>query len=235
MAKSNRQRKLDRSKRQARASQKWAAAQRRQAAEETVRVLLERYNRLLDPGTPPAALADLLSEHYDGQPVSGRLADRMRANGSSPEQLADVAEVMLAAGTADGCSPSLTALTFAAAVARAAGDAGTARGLLDQALAAADDPITRVDIIEHVRASGRVADAIELLEVRLRQAPDDEHAAERYGPAIEQAYVDVNQEQRGILSASSAGNSAYLVVPEVMSVHHRPGAAPGPSIRHMPY
>ncbi|HUY49399.1 MAG TPA: hypothetical protein VMV92_27355 [Streptosporangiaceae bacterium] len=194
MAKSNRRRRLERSKRQARASQKRTVAQRRQAAEETVRVVLERYDRLLDPGTPPAELADLLSEHYDGQPVSSRLAARMMANGSSPERLAGVAEVMLAGGTADRCTPSLTALTFAAAAARAAEDTGTARRLLDQALDATDDPDTRIYIIEHLRASGHVADAIELLEVRLCEAPDDDDAAERYGVAIEEAYAHVNDE-----------------------------------------
>jgi tetratricopeptide (TPR) repeat protein len=93
------------------------------------------------------------------------------------KRLAGVAEVMLATGTSGGGSPSLTALTFAAAAARAAWDTRRARGLLDEALAAADDPDTRVDITEHLRASGRVADAIELLEERLRKAPDDENAA----------------------------------------------------------
>jgi len=195
MAKSNRRRKLDRSKRQARASQKRTAAQQQRAAEETVRVVLERYERLLDPGTPSAGLADLLDEQYAGQPVSSLLADRMLAEGSSPGRLAGVAEVMLAAGASAGGSPSLTALTFAAAAARATGDTRRARGLLDEALAAADDPDTRVGITEHLRASGRVADAIELLEERLRKAPDDENAAERYGMAIEEVYRHVNDGQ----------------------------------------
>jgi hypothetical protein len=195
MAKSNRRRKLDRSKRQARASQKQAAAQRQREADEMIRVVLERYDRILDPGIPPAELAGLLGEHYDGKPVPSRLAELMLANGSSPERLADVAEAVLAAGTAAGGSPSLTALTFAAATARAAEDAEAARGLLDQAFAAADDPDDRVGIIEHVRAGGRLADAIEMLEARLREAPDDEHAAERYGTAMEEAYEAVNQQQ----------------------------------------
>jgi tetratricopeptide repeat protein len=114
---------------------------------------------------------------------------------SARRRLADVAEVMLAGGTVSGCAPSLTALTFAAAAARAAGDTGTARGLLDQALAAADDPDTRMGIVEHLRASGRLADAIEALEDRLREAPDDDDAAERYGMAIEEAYAHVNDGQ----------------------------------------
>ena len=81
--------------------------------------MLERYDRFLDPGTPPAEVADLLSEHYDGQPVSSLLADRMLANGSSPERLADVAEVMLAGGTVGGCAadPSVPAELAARAAA----------------------------------------------------------------------------------------------------------------------
>jgi tetratricopeptide (TPR) repeat protein len=101
----------------------------------------------------------------------------MLAEGSSPETAGrrgrgDAGHWHLRRG-----SPSLTALTFAAAAARAAWDTRRARGLLDEALAAADDPDTRVDITEHLLASGRVADAIELLEERLRKAPDDENAA----------------------------------------------------------
>ncbi|HEY5986055.1 MAG TPA: hypothetical protein VIV12_06660, partial [Streptosporangiaceae bacterium] len=168
MAKSNRRRKLDRAKRQARASQKRAAAQRREAAEETIRNALERYDRLVNPGTPAAELAGLLGEQYGGEPVSSMLVDRMLANGSSPERLAEIAEAMLATGAPGRGSPSLTALTFAAAAARAAGDTTWARELLDQALSAADDSDVRVDLAQHLRAAGRLADALDLLEARLR-------------------------------------------------------------------
>jgi thioredoxin-like negative regulator of GroEL len=95
------------------------------------------------------------------------LVDRMTANGFSQQRLADAAQATLAVGAADEVPPSLTALTFAAAVARAAGDAQRARGLLDQALAAAEDSDTRVVLAQHLSAGGRLADAIELLETRL--------------------------------------------------------------------
>jgi tetratricopeptide (TPR) repeat protein len=222
VAKSNRRRKQDRARREARSSRKRAAAQRRRVAEEVVRVVMERYDRIIDPGTPPAELAVLLAEQYDGQPVSSLLAEVMLKKGSSPERLADIAAAILATGPGDaegagdeaaardatlagdvaqagdavssGRSPSLTALTFAAAAARAGGDTGAARQLLDRALAAADDPDERTDLADHLRVSGRLAEAIELLEGRLRDAPDDDHAAERYGTAIEEAYAHVHEE-----------------------------------------
>jgi tetratricopeptide (TPR) repeat protein len=179
MTKSNRRRKLDRAKRQARVSQNHAAAHRRQATEETIRDALERYDRLVNPGTPAAELADLLGEQYGGSPVSSVLVDRILANGSSPERLAGVAEVMLAAGASGEGPPSLTTLTFAAAAARAVGDAARARELLDQALTGADDPDVRVDLAQHLRMTGRLADALELVEARLRDAPEYDRAAER--------------------------------------------------------
>jgi tetratricopeptide (TPR) repeat protein len=194
MAKSNRRRKLERAKRQARASQKRAAAEARQAADETIRSVLERYDRMLDPDTPAADLAGLLAEQYHGEPVSSVLVDRMTANGSSHQRLAEAAQAMLAVGASDGGPPSLTALTFAAAAARAAGDAGTARGLLDQALAAAEDPDTRLALAQHLSAGGRLADAVELLEARLREAPDDDHAAELYGALLEEAFSKAHAE-----------------------------------------
>jgi hypothetical protein len=173
---------------------------------------MERYDRIVDPATPPQELAAVLAEHYSGQPVLSRLAELLLAKGSSPERLAEAAEAMLAAdsGNAEDAgdavkpgdaagewSPSLTALTFAASAARAAGDAATVRRLLDQALAATDDPYTRTDMTLHLRASGRLADAIELLEARLREAPGDDHAAEHYGSAIEEAHGHVTEETPG--------------------------------------
>jgi thioredoxin-like negative regulator of GroEL len=98
------------------------------------------------------------------------MVDRMTANGSSHQRLAEAAQAMLAVGAPDGAPPSLTALTFAAAAARAAGDAGRARELLDQALAAAEGTDTRMALAQHLSAAGRLADAIELLEARLRES-----------------------------------------------------------------
>ena len=53
-------------------------------------------------------------------------------------------------------APSLTALTFAAAVAGAARDAGEERRLIDQALAAveAGDPDVRLEVVDFISTSG---------------------------------------------------------------------------------
>src|SRR5207237_5362428 len=56
------------------------------------------------------------------------------------------------------------------------------------------DPDTRVNLVTHVRGAGRAADAVELLEARLREAPDDDEAVEQYGVTLEQAYDHVNEE-----------------------------------------
>jgi thioredoxin-like negative regulator of GroEL len=108
---------------------------------------------------------------------------------SAPERLTEIAQAVLAAcadgGGAGRGSPSLTALSFASAAARANGDAAQARRLLDQALAAASEPYERVDLAEHLSAAGRDADAAELLEARLREEPGDHIAAERYGALLE--------------------------------------------------
>ena len=68
--------------------------------------------------------------------------------------------------------PSLTALTFAAAVAGAAGDAGEERRLIGQALAAveAGDPDVRLEVVDFISTSGHAAEAVELLEQRLKEA-----------------------------------------------------------------
>jgi hypothetical protein len=66
-----------------------------------------------------AELAVLLTEHYQGVPVAGWLVSALLREGSSLGRLQDAAKAMPAGQDA----PSLTALTFAAAVAGAAGDA----------------------------------------------------------------------------------------------------------------
>jgi tetratricopeptide (TPR) repeat protein len=159
----------------------------------------ERYDRLADPATPVAEAAALITEAYDGTPVFSLLADSLLARGASPERLNEIGEALLAAS---GAAPSLTALTFAALAARAAGDAAAARRLLDQALAvAADpetgDPDTLSELAKYLSDSGRDGEAVELLEARLRERPNDLGAAERYGVFIELLYERVNGEAPG--------------------------------------
>ena len=146
-----------------------------------------RLSRIYHPETSAAELAILLAEHYQGVPVAGWLASALLREGSSLARLQDAAELMRTSQDA----PSLTALTFAAAVAGAAGDVEKERRLIDQALAAvkADDPDVRLEVIDFISTSGHAAEAVELLEPRLREAPDDDFAVHLYGAAIEQAYA----------------------------------------------
>jgi hypothetical protein len=170
------------------------ASQRQELVEEAVRVAGERMERMCDPETPVEELADLLAGQYDGGPVPPGIAELLREKGSSPERLVSAAEMMLAADCADGGSPSVTALTFRAAAARVAKDTGQARDFLDQALAAAghdDDPDALVEMIDHLHQCGHLADAIEMFEARMREAPDDTHAAGHYGAAVAEAWVRV--------------------------------------------
>jgi tetratricopeptide (TPR) repeat protein len=196
LARSSRQRKQARAKREAAAARKRRTAQARDWVNVLAREVNERYDRLADPATPVAEAAAVIAEVYDGAPVSSLMADSLLVRGSSPERLREIGEQLLAGS---GAAPSLTALTFAAGAARAAGDAAAARRLLDQALAvAADpetgDPDTLSELARHLDASGRAAEAVELLEARLREEPDDLVAAERYGVFIERLYERVNGE-----------------------------------------
>ncbi|MGH3418231.1 MAG: hypothetical protein ACRDOD_01335 [Streptosporangiaceae bacterium] len=129
-------------------------------------------SRIYDPGTSAAGLAVLLGEHYRGVPVAGWLAAALLREGSSLGRLQDAAGLMLSGQDAS----SLTGLTFAAAVAGAAGDAGEERRLIGQALAAeeAGDPGVRLEVVDFIGASGHAAEAVELLEPGLKEAPDDD-------------------------------------------------------------
>ncbi len=83
-----------------------------------------------------------------------------------------------------GDKPSLTYLTFAACAAHAGGDVAGARRFMDAALASAD-PDMRLRLTAHLEVCGRAADAVELLEARLRESPAGGYAEERYAVTIE--------------------------------------------------
>ena len=189
MASSNRRKKQNRAK----AAVKHSQARRRRAATARIRAVQARLSRIHDPGTSAAELATLLDEHYQGVPVAGWLASALLRKGSSLARLQDAAKLMLTSQDA----PSLTALTFAAAVAGAAGDAEEERRLIDQALAAdeADDPDVRLEVIDFISTSEHAAEAVELLEPRLREAPDDDFADDLYGTAIERAYATASADK----------------------------------------
>ena len=190
MASSNRRKKQNRAK----AAAKHAEARRRRAATARIRAVQARLSRIYDPETSAAELAVLLGEHYQGVPVAGWLASALLREGSSLARLQDAAKLMLSSQDA----PSLTALTFAAAVAGAAGDAGEEQRLIAQALAAADeagDPDVRLEVVDFISTSGHAAEAVELLEPRLKEAPDDDFAVDLYGVAIERAYATARADE----------------------------------------
>jgi hypothetical protein len=178
------------------AAAKHAEARRRRAATVRIRAVQTRLHRIYDPETSAAELAVLLIEHYQGVPVAGWLASALLREGSSPGRLQDAAELMMAGSD----MPSLTALTFAAAVAAAAGDAEEEQYLIGQALAAdeAGDPDVRLEIIDFISTSGHAAEAVELLEPRLNEAPDDDFAADLYGAAIERAYATAGADESAV-------------------------------------
>ena len=190
MASSNRRKKQNRAK----AAAKHAEARRRRAATARIHAVQARLSRIYDPETSAAELAVLLGEHYQGVPVAGWLASALLREGSSLARLQDAAELILPSQDA----PALTALTFAAAVAGAAGDAGEEQRLIAQALAAADeaaDPDVRLEVVDFISTSGHAAEAVELLEPRLKEAPDDDFASDLYGVAIERAYATARADE----------------------------------------
>jgi hypothetical protein len=200
MAKSNRRRKQDRAK----AATRQAEDHRRRARIAQVRAVQQRVARIHDPATPAAELAALLAEHYQGVAVAGWLVTILVAEGSSLQRLTDTAQLMLAADVGGQESSSVTAVTFAAAVARAAGDPEQERRLIDLALAATevtaaaeDDLDARLEVIDFISTSGHAAEAVEVLEPLLREVPEDDFAAELYGAAISAAYALADEAEPG--------------------------------------
>jgi tetratricopeptide (TPR) repeat protein len=184
MAKSNRQRKRDRAARQAKAARKQRAVQRERLFQMAAEEARQRLDAMYDPATPAEELTRLLAEHYDGAPTLPGMTELLLSKGTTPERLAEVSGLLRAAQARE-VQPSLTYLTFAAGAARAAGDAGQARRLLDDALRQAEDPDTKLRLVAHLRVHGRFAEAIEPLESALREDPADATAARHYGTTIE--------------------------------------------------
>jgi len=139
-----------------------------------------RSEEALSPDTPPARVAALVVEEFESLPSPPGLAIRLGRDGSEERARAVAAEVQrLAPG-------SVTALTLAAEVAGAFDhDSGRVDELLDQALDAYLDPDGTVELAQHMLASGRELDAIELAREVLLDEPEDEDAQEVYGWALE--------------------------------------------------
>lgn len=191
MAKSNRRKKQDR----ARADAKQALEQRRRDRAEQDQLAQRRLELIRDPATPADELAGLLEEHYEGQAVDGDLVASLLDAGAQAQRLEEASRLLWN-------DDSLTAITFAASVARATGDAGAERTFLDKALAVshadeADQPAARLSVTRYLLDVGYHAEAAEYLTALIGQWPQDEEATEQYGVAIERAYESLGDADAG--------------------------------------
>ena len=141
-----------------------------------------RAEEALSPETPPERVAALVVEEFEDLPSPPGLATRLRRDGSEQRARSVAAEVWrLAPG-------SVTALTLAAEVAGVFDDdQARVDELLDEALDAFVDPDGAVGLAQHMLASGRQLDAIELVREVLLDEPEDEDAQEVYAQALERA------------------------------------------------
>lgn len=142
-----------------------------------------RAEEALSPQTPPERVAALVVEEFEDLPSPLGLATRLRRDGSEERARSVAAEVQrLAPG-------SVTALTLAAEVAGVFDhDQARVDEWLDEALDAFVDPDGAVGLAEHMLASGRQLDAIELVREVLLDEPEDEDAQEVYAHALEELH-----------------------------------------------
>lgn len=227
MAKSNRRKKLDR----AQAEAKRALQQRRQDRAEQGRAARRRLELIHDPATPAAELAELLAEHYEGGAVDGELVAGLLESGAALEQLREASRLLWR-------EDSLTALTFAAAVAHAAGERGREHSLLQAALDASvpepgdgdgdDDggeapgpgaPAARLGVTRFLAGLGYHAQAAGHLEAVLRDWPHSEDACEQYGLAIERLYDDDGEEPAAAVLRRFADRSGLLALYDALGAY----------------
>ena len=142
-----------------------------------------RAEEALSPETPPERVAALVVEEFEDLPSPPGLATRLRRDGSEQRARSVAAEVQrLAPG-------SVTALTLAAEVAGVFDhDQARVDERLDEALDAFVDPDGAVELAQHMLASGRQLDAIELVREVLLDEPEDEDAQEVYAQALEELH-----------------------------------------------
>jgi hypothetical protein len=142
-----------------------------------------RAREALSPDTPPKRVAELLVEEFDDLPSPVGLALTLRERGSDERARTVASEAQrLARG-------SVTALTFAAEVARAVDrDREGAAALLDDALDAYVDPSGVAALAQHLAEAGQLLDSLALVEEHLREEPDDEDAEAVRARALEQLH-----------------------------------------------
>jgi hypothetical protein len=188
VSKSNRRKKQDRAKAEARRAEQ----ARRHARKEQDRAMMEHYARMTNPQAPPEEVAELVALELADSAVAGTIA-RARLRMRVPaDEVARSAELLLAT------QPSrIGALTFAAALAHHAGDEEeehrhTAKALA-LARAGADDAGTRDDAPEWLQvvrfiASDHPGEAVALTEPYVAAEPDDPLAGEIYAAGLERLF-----------------------------------------------
>lgn len=199
MAKSSRRRKQDRAKAQA----KRAEESRLRARTERARRTSERITRLIDPKTPPAAVAEILAAEFPDSLVAGDMIQMRRNSGVPAKELAETARLMLA-GREGGVTPDSAeiqsetrtgTLAVAAWAAHLAGDEAAEQAHVRELLARADaemaadgDPVMLLETIRSIVRRGHLGEACELIEPYLREHPSDDLAAGIYAEALTRAH-----------------------------------------------
>jgi hypothetical protein len=192
VAKSNRRRKLDRVKGDARRAQQV----RHRAKAEREQQSADRYRRLLDPATSPADVAEILAAELPDSLAGGVMMKIRLSSGVPGEEIAQTARLMLATATEP---PRIGALSVAAWAAHVSGDEDAERGYASELLTRADaagNPELRLEVIRAISARGHHGEACELVEPYLREHPDDELAGGIYADALAGAHAQAEPGER---------------------------------------
>ena len=192
MAKSNRRKKQDRAKAEARRVQQ----SRPRARAERQQQLADRYSRLLDPRTSPAEVAELLAAELPDSSVAGAMVQMRMSLGVPAEQVAETARLMQASAPEP---PGAGTLAVAAWAAHATGDEDAEHRYARELLARADadgDAGQRLEVIRSVSVRGHPGEACELIEPYLREHPGDGLAAEIYAEAVARAHSEAEPGER---------------------------------------
>jgi hypothetical protein len=202
VTKSNRRKKQDRAKADAKRTQQ----ARRRAKAEREQQQAERYRRLLDPGTSPVDVAEILAAELPDSLVAGAMMQIRLGSGVPGEEIAETARLMLASAAEP---PRIGALSVAAWAAHVTGDEDAERGYASELLSrtdAADDPDLRLEAIRAISVRGHPGEACELIEPYLREYPDDELAAGIYAEALAWAHAQAEPGERERAALTRCGD-----------------------------
>ncbi len=184
MAKSSKRRKQD----QAKAAHKRAEQARHKARNELVQQLTVAMQRLLDPQTPPAGVADLVMLSVADDPyLAARVVQRRVDAGVEPHDIAEAGRLLLAAYAEE---PPAGALAFAAVAAHVGGQEEEEHRLTAQLLdiGRAADAEAWLVVLDYVVAPRHPDRTTELLEPYLVEHPEDYRAHRVYARAISAVY-----------------------------------------------